>query len=85
MQVDNATELGHFVDRVYTSIGGSQSKYDALFQKIIGGCHCIPPTEWFGDVYLTFRKLLEDHAIIDETLTKQAEEVVGHFQDYFQY
>ena len=52
MNISNI-ELGKFVDEVYESLGGINSPYAANFQNIIGGCYCIPPTEWYGSIYLT--------------------------------
>ena len=72
-------ELGAFVDKVYESLGGIHSTYALDFQNIIGGCHCIPPTEWYGDIYITFKKVLNENSITDKEMAEKAKEVVMQF------
>jgi hypothetical protein len=51
-------EIEKLVDAVYELVG---EQYSDDFKYIIGNCHCIPPTEWLGDICLAFRKVLNDN------------------------
>ena len=53
-------DLENLVDTVYRIVG---ERYSNDFKNIIGGCHCWPATEWYGDIYLAFKKVLKDGVI----------------------
>ena len=76
------TELGEFIDNVYEDLGGINSPFANDFRYIIGGCHCIPPTEWYGDIFLVLKKVLAEKAISDEDTVKKAECIVKHFSKW---
>jgi hypothetical protein len=76
-------ELSCFIDSLYESLGGDASPYVEDFRTITGGCHCVPPTEWFGDIYLMLKKLLKDHAITDEETTRLAKDIVRQLSKQF--
>jgi hypothetical protein len=61
-------ELEKFIDIVYKIVG---EKYSNDFKHIIGGCHCCPATEWYGEIYLAFNKLLHDNVIKDKYIKAQ--------------
>ena len=82
MELD-AAELGDFIDRLYESLGGAACAYAENFRTITGGCHCIPPTEWYGDIYLVLKKLLKDHAIKDKETARLAKDVVRELSKRF--
>jgi drug/metabolite transporter (DMT)-like permease len=79
MQMD-LKEIENLVDTVYGVVG---EKYSEQFKSITGGCHCIPPTEWYGDVYLAFKKIIKDDAIKDERLKKQMRDELKYLSKWF--
>ena len=76
-------ELGDFIDKLYESLGGTASAYAENFRNITGGCHCIPPTEWFGDIYHLLKKLLKDRAIADKETARLAKDIVRQLSKQF--
>lgn len=73
-------ELEQLVDLLYVQV---DIKYKTNFSSIIGGCHCIPPTEWYGDIFLVFSKLLRENAIHDSQLKEKVCTVVELLSQYF--
>lgn len=73
-------ELENLVDTVYGIVG---ERYSDDFKNIIGGCHCWPATEWYGDIYLAFKKVLNNDAINDKNIKKQMLGVIEHFSKWF--
>ena len=73
-------ELENLVDTVYR-IAGEQYLDD--FKYIIGGCHCSPATEWYGDIYLAFKRVLNDDVINDKYIKKQMLGFIEHFSKWF--
>jgi hypothetical protein len=61
-------ELKKLVDTVYGIVG---EQYSDDFKYVIGGCHCTPATEWLGDLYMAFKKVINDDAINDTYLKMQ--------------
>jgi hypothetical protein len=74
-------ELDKLIDSVYQSVG---IQYAEDFRNILGGCHCYPPTEWYGDIYLAFKKILNDNAIEDKCIKAQLIEVIEQLSNGFQ-
>jgi len=79
----NHVELGKFIDELYESLGGYKSQFVKDFENIIGGCHCIPQTEWYGDIYLTLKKMLSLKVITNMDTAEEAERIVAYFSHYF--
>lgn len=73
-------ELDELVDTVYGIVG---EQYSDDFKDIIGGCHCSPATEWYGDIYLAFNKVLIDNVVQDKYIKKQMLGVIKHFPKWF--
>lgn len=73
-------ELEELVDTVYGFVG---ERYSDDFKFIIGGCHCFPVTEWYGDIYLAFKRVLNDDVVNDKYLKKQILGVIEHFSKWF--
>lgn len=73
-------ELEELVDTVY-GIAGEQ--YSDDFKDIIVGCHCFPATEWYGDIYLAFKKVLNGNIIQDKYIKKQMLVVIKHFSKWY--
>lgn len=73
-------ELEDLVDTVYEIVG---ERYLDDFKYIISGCHCSPTTEWYGDIYLAFKRVLNDNAINDIHINKQMLGVIKHFSRWF--
>lgn len=69
-------ELEELVDTVYGIVG---EQYSDDFKDIIGGCHCFPATEWYGDIYLAFKKVLNENVIQDKFIKKQMLVMIKHF------
>lgn len=46
-------------------------RYSKHFKYIIGGCHCYPATEWYGDVYSAFKKILSDDVVNKRHIREQ--------------
>ena len=82
MELDTA-ELGDFIDDLYESLGNADSPYAEDFRTITGGCHCIPPTEWYGNIYLALKKLLKDRAITDKETARLAKGIVKQLSKHF--
>lgn len=61
-------ELEKLVDTVYGIVG---ERYSKDFKYIIGGCHCYPATEWYGDVYSAFKKILNDDVVNEKYIREQ--------------
>lgn len=73
-------ELEELVNTVYGIVG---EQYSDDFKDIIGGCHCLPATEWYGDIYLAFKNVLNDDVINDKYIKKQMIDVIKHFSKWF--
>lgn len=73
-------ELENFIDTVYRIVGEG---YSEDFKYITGGCHCCPATEWYGDIYLAFKKVLNDDVIIDKYIKEQIVGVVEQLSKCF--
>lgn len=73
-------ELENFVDIVYQIVGERYSEY---FKYITGGCHCSPATEWYGDIYLAFKRVLEDNIINDKHIKEQMVSVIEDLSKFF--
>jgi len=79
----NDVELSEFLDTLYEELGGISSPYANDFQYVIGGCHCIPQTEWYGDIFLALKKVLSEKAISNKEMVEKAECIVKHFSKWF--
>jgi len=74
------SELEKLTFDVYNLI---DKKYQKEFESLSWGCHCSPATEWYGDVFSHFSKILKNDIIKDETIKKQMEIVLKHFSKWF--
>lgn len=73
-------ELENFVDTVYRIVG---ERYSDDFKYIIGGCHCYPATEWYGNIYLAFKRVLKDDVINDKHIKEQIIGVIEQLSKWF--
>ena len=73
-------ELVNLITDVYNIVG---KKYSKQFESILGGCNVYPPTEWFGDVYLVFKKILKDNVINDTHMIEKIIAYMEHFSQWF--
>ena len=73
-------ELVNLITDVYNIVGKKNSKQ---FESILGGCNVIPSTEWFGDTYLVFKKILKDKVINDTQLEERIIAYIEHFSQWF--
>lgn len=60
------------------------TKYKDKFKNILGGCHCYPPTEWLGDVYILFRILLNENAIKSKDTEIKIQAYITYYSRWFQ-
>lgn len=67
------SEIERLINEIYADVG---IKYKDIFQNIIVGCHCTPPTEWLGDTALAFKAVLDDNAITNPELKAKAQSYV---------
>lgn len=75
-------ELEKLVDDVYSIIG---ERYSKEFKYIIGGCHCYPTTEWYGEVYLVLKKVLNDNEVNEKHIREQISIAVEQLSKNFTY
>ncbi len=73
--VEGIPQLAELVDQLYEVLGGDASPYQEIFQGIIGGCPCFPPTKWLGDISEAFQQVLSENAIQDPDLKGKVESV----------
>lgn len=73
-------ELEKLIENVYVVVGEKYLKY---FRCIIGGCHCYPATEWYGDIYLAFKKVLTDNVIKEKNIKEEIDVVVEQLSEWF--
>lgn len=73
-------ELEELVKTVHKIVG---EQYSDDFKDIIDGCHCSPATEWYGDIYFAFKKILNDDVINDKYIKKQVFVVINYFSKWF--
>ena len=73
-------ELEKLASDVYNLI---DKKCQKEFESLSYGCHCFPATEWYGDVFCAFSKLLKNNTIKDEAIRNQMKVVVKHFSKWF--
>lgn len=63
------SEIALLINAIYADVG---IKYKDIFQNIVVGCHCTPPTEWLGDTALAFKAVLDDNAITNLELKEDS-------------
>jgi hypothetical protein len=73
-------KLEEFVDTVYRIVG---ERYSDYFKYIIGGCHCFPATEWYGDILIAFKRVLNDDVINDKHIKEQIVDVTEQLSKGF--
>ena len=75
-------ETEQLISEVYDSLDDT---HKARFRNhdVIGGCHCIPPTEWYGDMFLAFTELLQDHAVRNTVLEERIRSAVSYLSQWF--
>lgn len=73
-------KLESFVNDVYSIVG---ERYSDDFKYIIGGCHCYPATEWYGGIYLAFRRVLNDDVITDKYIKEQIAVIIEQLSKWF--
>lgn len=70
-------EVERLIDEIYANVG---VKYRDVFQNIVGGCHCTPPTEWLGDTMLAFKTVLNENSITDSELKARAQFYISNWR-----
>ena len=73
-------DLENTISIIYETV---DKDHQVHLEKIIGGCHCSPATEWLGDVWVSFQKLLSENAISDASLEAEMKRVVSELSKTF--
>lgn len=78
--MESISQLEELAVKVYNLL---DEKYKVEFVSLTWGCHCSPPTEWYGDVFTAFSKILKNDVIQDDRIKSQMKSVINLFSKYF--
>ena len=77
---DSIRELEKIISSVYKSV---DKRGQELLEDVKDGCHCCPATEWLGDVWFAFNKLLDENSIDDVKLENEVKSIVQTLDKHF--